>query len=260
MTDRLAGLEATIRSCLFGYTGSGPVPDAEGDLRELGEIARKQERVVEAATYYLMLVLPSDDEEEQGARDELGAALDDLPALAASPPVTGDFDLRTAARDIQAARRDYGNMDPAGITEIFLGPPEREQEMVIYDEAVTPEILEAQPCFKPSHKVLLSELAAARKALFFCWEASGADTDGAKTVDDIGGADICGLAMNGVARLRDDYDECPTPEDLTAAREEAEETCAMLNADVTAAHEWAEEYKARAARAEAVVESRARGA
>ena len=91
MTDRLAELEVTIRDglpnrhviaanrmCLCGFCLERRATTAA--LAELVEIARRQERVVEAATYYYMLVLPSSDEEEQGARDELGAALDDLTA------------------------------------------------------------------------------------------------------------------------------------------------------------------------------------
>ena len=99
----------------------------------------------------------------------------------------------------------------ATISRPFLNAQRLDTEFITEDEAAALEALAE-----------LVEIArAARKALFFCWEASGADTDGATSTDDIGGADINGLAMNGVAQLRDDYDECPTPEDLAAAEARA---------------------------------------
>jgi hypothetical protein len=59
---------------------------------------------------------------------------------------------------------------------------------------------------------LEEQLEAARKALFKCYEASGADTDGARTLSDMGRIDppIEVLAVRAVEELRRDYDKDPS--------------------------------------------------
>ena len=56
---------------------------------------------------------------------------------------------------------------------------------------------------------LLDEIDRLREALFECYVASGADTDGARTLGDMGRIDppIDVLAVREVKQLRADYDE-----------------------------------------------------
>lgn len=60
---------------------------------------------------------------------------------------------------------------------------------------------------------LIEQLEAAREALFACYVASGADTDGARSLSDMGRIDppIEVLAVRAVEDLRLDYDEDPNP-------------------------------------------------